>query len=165
MMGSDAPGRRSLRWLPLVLALSLAAPMAASCNPERKAKMEYRKKERLRQKAIKQVTERVNEYLLAMRWRDFQEASRFYEDTADQVVFLQRMTDPMVRHPTVEEAAIDFVLVDEANERAEVRVSLREVDEVSRTLVDRLDTQLWYYSEKSLPKDWFLVPVVALEPE
>jgi len=164
-MGSKSFLRRLRCGSLLALALALAAPMAASCNPERKAKMEYRKKERLRQKAIKKVTERANEFLLAMRWRDFQEASRYYEDTNDQVVFLQRMTDPMAKHPTVEEASIDFVLVDEANERAEIRVSLREVDEISRTLGDRTDTQLWYYSEKSLPKDWFLVPVVALEPE
>ncbi len=165
MTGSDGVSHRRCRWLAAALALTLAAPVAAHCNPERKAKVEYRKKERLRQKAIKQVTTRVEEYLLAMRWRDFQEASRFYEDTTDQVTFLQRMTDPLARHPTVEEAMIDFVLVDEANERAEVRVSLNEIDAVNRNLVARSDTLLWYFSDRSLPKEWFLVPVVTLAPE
>ena len=100
-----------------------------------------------------------------MRWRDFQEASKYYEDTNDQVTFLQRMTDPLAQHPTVDEAVVDFVLVDEENTRAEIRISLREVESTTLNLVDRTETQLWYLSDRSLPKDWFLVPVVALEPE
>jgi|ETNmetMinimDraft_26_1059896.scaffolds.fasta_scaffold59469_2 hypothetical protein len=157
--------RIHLGWLATAIALTLATPTLAPANPERKAKVEYRKKQRLHEKAIKAVRKRVDEYLIAMRWRDFQEASKYYEDTNDQVTFLQRMTDPLAQHPTVDEAVVDFVLVDEENTRAEIRISLREVESTTLNLVDRTETQLWYLSDRSLPKDWFLVPVVALEPE
>ncbi len=157
--------RLTLSWLAAALALTLVCPPATAGNAERKAKVEYRKKQRLREKAIKAVRKRVDEYLIAMRWKDFQEASKFYEDSNDQVSFLQRMTDPLAKHPTVDEASVDFVLVDEENTRAEVRISLREVDERSLNLVSSTETQLWYLSDRSVPRDWFLVPVVALQPE
>ena len=162
--GAGAGVRRTAATLAVAFTLALLGTSLASCNETRKAQAEYREQERQRTKAIKKVTERVEGYLLAMRWRDFQEGAKFYEDTVDQVAFLQRMTDPSRRFATVDETRVDFVVVDETNERAEVQVTYTEVDPATLSLGSRSDTLLWYFSGKKLPKDWFLIPVVALEP-
>jgi hypothetical protein len=150
--------------LSLVVLLGVVAPTLGGCNETQRKQREYSKAERLRKKAMKDVGVRAHEYLLAVRWRDFQEASDFYEKIPDQVSFLQRMTDPRSHHPVVETFEVDYVLVDEGSSRAEVRVSLSEVDHLTQRLRSRDETLLWYRSEESKPKEWYLVPVVVIEP-
>ena len=91
--------------------------------------------------------------------------STYYEKIPDQVAYLQRMTDPRAAHAVVEEFTVDYVIVDPDSTRAEARVSFSEVDHATQMLTTRDDTLLWYLSEEKKPKQWFLVPVVVVEPQ
>ena len=149
--------------LSILLLLGFVSTAMLACTEEQRQQREYRQEQKTRKKAIDAVTERAEAYMLAVRWRDFQAASVAYEDVGQQIAFLQRMTDSP--QSTIESYAVDFVLVDEAGERAEVRLTLSEVEYTTQRLRSRTDTQLWYLSDKSMPKQWFLVPVEVLLPE
>lgn len=153
------------RLLALALALTIGGAPLSGCNEEQRQQREYRKAERQRKAAMKAVSERSAEYMLAVRWRDHQAASEFYEEVDDQVAYLEASTRPGVEPRVVESYTVDYVLVDESRERAEVRLTLREVDPATQVLETRNDTLLWYLSERTKPKQWYLVPVEVLKPE
>lgn len=155
------------RWkAPIVFAviLGFVVPVVAACNAEQREQQEYRRLEKQRRKAMSDVQERAEAFLLAMRWRDYQTASGYYEDTDLQVDFLRRMTEATGAAPTIESFTVDYVLVDEDGERAEVRVTLSEVDYRTQRLETRSETQLWYLADDATPKEWYLVPVEVLSP-
>jgi len=151
---------RSSTILSLLLVLGIAGVPA--CTAEQRQQQEYRKEQKARKKAIAEVTERAEAYMLAVRWRDYQTASEFHQDVEQQVAFLQRMSDSS--HSTIESYSVDFVIVDEDCENAEVRLTLSEVEYTTQMLRSRTDTQLWYLSDV-VPKEWYLVPVEVLSPE
>ncbi len=153
------------RPMAMCVILALALPALSSCNEEQLARAEYRQKEKKRKKAMKDVGERAHDYVLAVRWKDFQKASEFFEDSADQVAYLEAMTDPRRSYPVIESFSIDYVVVDEDNTHAEVRLTLKEVDDLTQSLTTRSDTLVWYLSDTAIPREWFLMPVVMMEPE
>jgi len=146
-----------------LLLIALSTTALPSCNEEHRKQQEYKQEQKTRKKAIAAVTERAEAYMMAARWHDFQTAAEFYEDVEQQIAYLQRMTD--TPQSTIESFNIDFVLVDETGERAEVRTTLNEVEYTTQMLRSRSDTQLWYLSDKGKPKEWYLVPVEVLSPE
>ena len=146
------------------LALVVVRPVLGGCNETQRTQREYKKSERLRKKAMTEVRERSSDYMNALRWRDFQAASGFFESVEDQTAYLQRMADG-IGQSTVETISIDYVLVDKEAERAEVHVTLSEVEYVSQRLQTRTQTLLWYLSDLNKPKQWYLVPTVMVEPE
>lgn len=146
------------------LALCLLVPVIDGCTEEQRTQREYKKSERERKKAMGEVGDRAEGYMNALRWRDFQAASLYFETIEDQLAYLQSSTHG-VGQPTIESINVDFVLVDKESERAEVRVSLTEVEYTTQKLQSRSETLLWYRSEETKPKAWFLVPTVVIEPE
>jgi hypothetical protein len=150
--------------LVLALALGLVVPILDGCTEEERTQREYKKAERQRKKAMTEVGDRAEAYMNAIRWRDYQAASLFYETIEDQLAYLQRSVNG-VGQPTIENINVDFVLVDEVSERAEVRVTLTEVEYTTQKLGSRSETLLWYRSEETKPKAWFLVPTVTIEPQ
>jgi hypothetical protein len=145
------------------LALGLFVPMLEGCTEEQRTQREYKKTERDRKKAMGEVGDRAEGYMNALRWHDYQAASLYFETIEDQLAYLQRSTHS-AGAPTIESINVDFVLVDKESERAEVRVSLTEVEYTTQKLQSRSETLLWYLSEETKPKAWFLVPTVVVEP-
>ena len=154
---------RATQLLSVLLLLGFVSTVMLACNQEQLQQQEYRQAQKTRKKAIEAVTERAETFMQATRWHDFQSGAEAYEDVEQQIAYLRRMTDSP--QSTIESFSVDFVLVDEAGERAEVRLTLSEVEYTTQRLRSRTDTQLWYLSDKSLPKQWFLVPVEVLSPE
>lgn len=154
-----------LRALALTLMLAVVIAPLSACTEEQLAQQEYKKLERQRKKAMTDVSLRASEYMLAVRWHDFQAASAFYEDVADQVSFLESSTSPAMAPRVIESYTVDYVLVDESRERAEVRLTLREINPTTQILETRNDTLLWFLSDRIPPKQWYLVPVTVLRPE
>ncbi len=146
------------------LALCLFVPMLHGCNEEQRTQREYKQSERQRKKAMEEVGERAEAYMNALRWNDYQAASLYYETIESQLAYLQNATNG-VGQPAIESINVDFVLVDKEAERAEVRVTLTEVEYTTQKLQSRSETLLWYLSEETKPKAWFMVPTVVVEPE
>lgn len=148
----------------VALALCLFVPVLEGCTEDQRTQREYKKAERLRKKAMAEVGDRAEAYLNAIRWHDYQAASLFYETIEDQLAFLQGSTHG-VGQPTIDSINVDFVLVDKESERAEVRVTLTEVVYATQKLQSHSETLLWYRSEETKPKAWFLIPTVVMVPE
>ena len=153
-----------IKSLILALVLGLFVPTLCSCSEEARTQREYKRSEQKRKKAMKEVGERSDAYMNSIRWRDYQSASTYYEAVEDQLSYLRGAVDG-VGQPTIDSISVDFVLVDEEAERAEVRVTLSEVEYASQRLQTRSQTLLWYLSDLNKPKQWYLVPVVTVEPE
>ncbi len=156
---------RTLGWVLASILLLGSVGVQSGCDEKTREKMEQQRKERQRKKATKNVGERAHEYMIAMRWHDFQAASEFYEKADDRVAFLKSSTSPGASYPVVESFTIDYILLDEENTKAEVRVTLNEIDAATQMLGTRGETLLWYQAVELPEKPWCLVPVVVVQPE
>ena len=153
-------------WLGLACIMLLGSVTTQyGCDEKTRAKMEQQRKERQRKKATKAVGERAHEYMLAMRWHDFQAASELFEKADDRVAFLRSTTSPGASYPVVESFTIDYILLDEENTKAEVRVTLNEIDAATQMLGTRGETLLLYQAVELPEKPWCLVPVVVVQPD
>jgi type IV secretory pathway VirJ component len=148
----------------LLVVVASHGPVVGGCSSTHRASREIRQAEQARHKAVKTVTERSHEYLLAVRWQDFQMASEYYGSEQDKLAFLDAMTDLDAEHPVIESFRLDYTLVNQDASMAEVRVTFKEVDPTTQSLVVRTQSLLWRKTEQGTGGCWFLAPVVLLDP-